>query len=251
VRKFYDANANGINDDGQLITGWKVRIQDNIDYIRFTPIDIFLDPDTYTVTEFAPLQTNWVATTSSPVVLTIGAGQEGTATFGNLCLGAGGGLTLGYWSNKNGQAAQFGTTAAATATLAFLSALNLRNADGSAFDPTTYAAFRTWLLGATATNMAYMLSAQLAAMKLNVRNGNVNAGALIYAPGTTSANALGFATVNAVMAEADGDLATNNVTTAAGPARTHQEALKNALDKANNSLTFVQATPCAFTFGDS
>jgi hypothetical protein len=251
VRKFYDANANGINDDGQLITGWKVRIQDNIDYIRFTPIDIFLDPDTYTVTEFAPLQTNWVATTSSPVVLTIGAGQEGTATFGNLCLGAGGGLTLGYWSNKNGQAAQFGTTAAATATLAFLSALNLRNADGSAFDPTTYAAFRTWLLGATATNMAYMLSAQLAAMKLNVRNGNVNAGALIYAPGTTSANALGFATVNAVMAEADGDLATNNVTTAAGPARTHQEALKNALDKANNNLTFVQATPCAFTFSDS
>src|SRR5215212_7063009 len=31
VIKFYDANANGINDDNQLITGWKVRIQDNID----------------------------------------------------------------------------------------------------------------------------------------------------------------------------------------------------------------------------
>ena len=26
------------------------------------------------------------------------------------------------------------------------------------------------------------------------------------------------------------------------------EALKNALDKANNNQTFVQATPCAFTF---
>src|SRR5215203_5972582 len=31
VRKFYDANANGLNDDGQLINGWKTRIQDNID----------------------------------------------------------------------------------------------------------------------------------------------------------------------------------------------------------------------------
>ena len=63
VRKFYDANANGINDDGQLITGWKIRIQDNIDYIRFTPVDIILDADTYYVTECTPLEKNWVATT--------------------------------------------------------------------------------------------------------------------------------------------------------------------------------------------
>jgi hypothetical protein len=57
--------------------------------------------------------------------------------------------------------------------------------------------------------MAYMLSAQLAAMELNVFNGFVNGNALIYAPGTTSANALGYASVNAVMAEANTDLATN------------------------------------------
>ena len=45
--------------------------------------------------------------------------------------------------------------------------------------------------------MAYMLSAQLAAMRLNVLNGLVNASALIYAPGTNSANpATGFATVD-------------------------------------------------------
>ena len=31
--------------------------------------------------------------------------------------------------------------------------------------------------------------------------------------------------------------------------RSYQEALKNALDAANNNRTFVQATPCVFTFG--
>ena len=51
--------------------------------------------------------------------------------------------------------------------------LNLRNADGSNFDPTTPAQVKTWLSKATATNMAYMLSAQLAAMALNVNNGKV------------------------------------------------------------------------------
>ena len=50
--------------------------------------------------------------------------------------------------------------------LALLAGLNLRNANGTDFNPTTYAAFRTWILAATATNMAYMLSAQLSAMDL-------------------------------------------------------------------------------------
>ena len=172
-----------------------------------------------------------------------------TGLFGNVCTGAGGGLTLGFWSNNNGKSAQFGNTTQANATLAFLTNLNLRNATGSNFDPTTYAGFRTWLLNATATNMAYMLSAQLAAMELNVRNGNVNGNQLIYAPGTTSA-VNGFATVNAVMAEANTELGTltGGLTVTAGAERTYQEALKNALDKANNNLTFVQSAPCAYSF---
>lgn len=37
-------------------------------------------------------------------------------------------------------------------------------------------------------------------------------------------------------------------TVASGATRTHQEALKNALDKANNNLDFVQAAPCPFSF---
>jgi hypothetical protein len=242
VLKFYDANANGINDDGQLITGWKVRIQDAIDLIRYTPANLTLDPDDYTVTEFDPVETNWIHTTPTSVDVTLAEDDEKTVEFGNVCLGAGGGKTRGFWSNKNGQA-RFGAD-----DLALMVSLNLRKADGSAFDPGNYAAFRTWLLSANATNMAYMLSAQLSAMELNVLNGLVNGSALIYAPGATSANALGFATVNALMAEANAELGLHGLTLDGSPYRAYQEALKNALDAGNNNLNFVQPVPCAFSF---
>jgi hypothetical protein len=155
--------------------------------------------------------------------------------FGNLCVGAGGGLTIGFWSNKNGQKLVGSTD------LAMLVDLNLRNADGSNFDPATYSAYRSWLLKAKATNMAYMLSAQLSGMELNVFNGKVSGSSLIYAPGTTSANASGFATVNAVMAEANTELGLHGLTKSGSAYRSYQEALKTALDRANNNLTFVQA----------
>jgi hypothetical protein len=244
VIKFYDANADGINNDGQLITGWKVRIQDDIDYIRYTPVTILVAPDDYIVTEFYPVETNWVPTTVNPVYVTLAAGDDKTVEFGNLCLGKGGGLTLGFWSNKNGQKL-FGSD-----DLALMVSLNLRNGDGTNFNPGNYAAFRTWLLSANATNMAYMLSAQLAAMELNVLNGKVAGGALIYAPGTNGANALGFASVSAVMTEANTELSLHSLTLSGSPYHAYQEALKNALDKANNNYTFVQPSPCPFTFGD-
>ena len=144
VLKFYDANANGDNDDGQLITGWKIRIEDTIDYVRYTPVTILVDPDDYTVTEFYPLETNWMPTTPNPVFITLGPGEEETVEFGNLCLSAGGGKTLGFWSNKNAQKL-FGAD-----DLALMVSLNLRTADGSDFDPTSYGEFRTWLLSAKA-----------------------------------------------------------------------------------------------------
>jgi hypothetical protein len=85
-------------------------------------------------------------------------------------------------------------------------------------------------------------------MAMNVHNGLVSGSALIYAPGTMSANALGFATVGAVLAEANTSLGANPSTPSGHPARAYQEALKNALDNANNNKTFVQATPCPFSF---
>jgi hypothetical protein len=243
VLKFYDANANGIDDDGQYLTGWEVNISDGlVPFDRFTPVNETMNPGTYTVYEYDPLAPSWHNTTPKTVEITLDSGDNITVEFGNLCLGAGGGRTLGFWSNKNGQALINSTD------LSFLSGLNLRNGDGTNFDPGTYAAFRTWILGAKATNMAYMLSAQLAAMELNVYNGIVDGNALIYAPGTSSANVLGYATVNAVMAEANTELGLHPVTTAGSLYRAYQEDLKDALDHANNNYTFVQPFPCVYTF---
>jgi hypothetical protein len=258
VAKFYDANANGFNDDAQPIVGWKVNIHDGIDFDRFTPVTMILDPDDYVVSEYHPIQANWFQTAGlldgvaqnpiNPVNVTLAADQNKTVTFGNLCVGAGGGLTLGFWSNKNGAKA---LSANSNAVLNGVLALNLRKADGGLLGSVNLATFQSWLLSANATNMANMLSAQLAAMKANVLNGNVVGTSLIYAPGTTSANSLGFATVNAIVAEANAELFLHGLTTSGGAQsafRSYQEALKNALDKANNNLNFVQGTPCPFSF---
>jgi hypothetical protein len=182
------------------------------------------------------------------VNITVHDGEDPTIEFGNLCLGAGGGLTLGFWSNKNGQA-RMNDGGSLCPELTLLNGLCLRDASGGDADfACNYTTFRNFLLGANATNMANMLSAQLAAMELNVEAGFVNAGSLIYAPGSASANSLGYATVGAVMAEAAAELCAHGYTPSGNAFRSYQESLKNALDKANNNLNFVQATPCPFTF---
>ena len=247
VRKCYDVNLTGNCDSysaSSFISGWKVNIRDGINNDRFTPVSIVVAaPDNYTVSEYDTIETNWIHT--SPTVVGpfhLNVGDTKTVDFANVCVGPGGGLTLGFWSNKNGQAL-FGAD-----DLALMVALNLRNANGSAFDPAGYSAFRTWLLNATATNMAYMLSAQLAAMELNVNNNFVNVNALVYAPGTSSANGFGFATVGALMLEANTELGVHGTALSGDAWRTYQESLKTALDNANNNKTFLQASPCAFSF---
>jgi hypothetical protein len=97
----------------------------------------------------------------------------------------------------------------------------------------------SWLLNANSTNMSYMLSAQAAAMSLNVFAGKVSGTALVCAPNTNSANAFGFATVSALMAEANTALGTDGYTPANDVNRGYQERLKNAIDRANNNLNFV------------
>jgi hypothetical protein len=253
ILKFYDANANGINDDGQLIAGWRMRIQDEIDYIRFTPVSIIVAPDDYVITESDPLETNWIHTTTNPVNITLGDGQTANVEFGNVCLGPGGGLTLGFWSNKNGQVTM-NDGGSDSSELQMLRDLNLRAQTGSPFDPTTYASFRTWLLNANATNMAYMLSAQLAAMELNVEAGKVSGSALVYAPCLRNTAANGdsdFISINNLMTAANNALGANGNTLAGSPDRAYQECLKTTLDKANNNQNFVQAQPCPFTFAES
>ena len=151
------------------------------------------------------------------------------------------GHTLGFWSNKNGQAL------IDSGDLQALRDLNLYTWPSTVFDPTTKAQVRTWLLNGTATNMAIMLSVQMAATVLNIRNGFVNSGAIVYAPGTNSADGNGFASLSALITEANTSLATNASVLSDNPERAHQEALKNAFDAANNNLNFLQAGPSTCT----
>src|SRR5690606_39231138 len=73
-------------------------------------------------------------------------GQVTHVNFGNVCLGMGGGKTLGFWSNPNGES-YFGND-----DLDLVVGLNLRDVAGNMFTPTNYTNFRNWLLGASATN---------------------------------------------------------------------------------------------------
>jgi hypothetical protein len=279
-KKYYDANADGQLGNGEVgISGWQIALTDSVNQTLTTDASgdfsvSDLAPDTYMLTERQATNsrcvTEVIASVStlvcSPIwvqsgntvdqsdvtgapgssvalsnfIYTVNLGDTGTVSglyFGNVCTGAGGGLTLGFWSNKNGQKL-FGSD-----DLALMVSLNLRNANGTDFNPGSYTQFRTWLLGAKATNMAYMLSAQLAAMELNVLNGKVSGGSLVYAPGATGANSSGFISINNLMAEANTELGLHGLTKSGSPYRAYQEALKTALDRANNNLNFVQSGP--------
>lgn len=259
VQKFYDANANGILDPGEMmLNGWQFQIMaaDNLSLVRYTPISVVVDPGMYTVLESNalepdPLHPVWIHTTATQVSLTLAAGETQTAIFGNVAIGKGGGLTLGFWSNKNGQGLFTNNTGGND--LQLMVSLNLRNANGSNFDPGSYSGFRTWLLNATATNMAYMLSAQLSAMELNVLNLKVSGSALVYAPqllpfAPAGLNSLGFISINDLMTDANVELGLHGLVLSGSPDRPCQEALKNVLDAANNDLIFVLATPPPFSF---
>ena len=204
------------------------------------------------MTECAPNEPNWVATTPTSVPVTLEADEKETVEFGNVCLGGGGGHTLGYWSNKNGKATLndapcMGSNCMAS-ELALLSSLCLRTAGGGDFDPMSYTELRTWLLEGNAVNMAYMLSVQLAAMQLNVEAGFVDGGALVYAPGVPGASMLGFISIDDLIAQANMALCADGDTPDGDANRATQEALKDALDAANNNQNFVQSTPCPFSF---
>lgn len=254
--KFYDTNTNGLHDqDEPVIAGWRIEKQPPSEAdVTFTGTNgqysFIVDPNSglYTISEVPPppgwypaTGAKWLNTTARSGEALVESSDVHGPDFGNVCLGPGGGMTLGFWSNNNGRALFGGDD------LALMVSLNLRNGAGAHFNPASYSQFRSWILSATATNMAYMLSAQMAAMQLNVYNGKVNGSALIYAPGTNSANGAGFATVNALLTEANTELGLHGLTVAAGATRTYQEALKNAFDKANNNKNFVQSGPCAFT----
>lgn len=261
--KFYDHNANGrfdnnrdaVQDPGEdwLLDGWMMTLQSLEQAVDSTALtsngSVIWDGLTpgidYTVEEGMPLQTNWVHSATiyvghdgTPVnpagPLTVEPDETTSVLFGNYCTIPSNGRTLGFWSNKNGQ------SLIGNDDIAVLIALNLRNADGSHFDPATKTGYRTWLLNGNAVNMAYMLSVQLSAMRLNVLNFFVN-GEGYYVPAGM--------TVNQLIATADAALASDGETFADDPAnRADQERLKNWLDELNNGAGLLSPTACAYTF---
>jgi hypothetical protein len=259
VIKFYDTNTNGIKDPTDVeITGWEVIIGAQATFpsiveTKLTPATIIVSPGCYTAQEGDA--TGWIHTTAKIDSKQVLVGGTATISFGNVCLGPGGGLTLGFWSNKNGQA-----LINSTDLQHLRDDFKLRNADGSEFNPTTNAQVKSFLLGATATNMANMLSAQLIAMYLNVAHGGVNGNALILAgsnPGgcNVPVNGNGFITVNALIADAAAELAVSGSVLSGNPERACMEFKKTALDRANNNLNFVQGpgvcpVPTVFTYTD-
>jgi len=248
-KKFYDADLDGCQDAGEPgINGWNFGLDTDGDDVP----DLFavtagntpatggtftfanLGPGTYKVFELSGLSGTWVATTpeeSGPFVGSSGD-DVNAGVFGNVKLGAGGGHTIGFWGNKNGQ------DLIGADDLACLTGLNLRDANGNHFDPANKGAVKTWLRDANAVNMAYMLSAQLAAMKLNVHNGFVDGNDLVYAPGVNGA-VNGFISISALMAEANAALGADGYTPSGDVNRAYQEVLKNALDAANNNQIFL------------
>jgi hypothetical protein len=249
VKKFYDRNANGIWNSGEpLLSGWPMTLDPGgITKNTVSGQAIFVvAPGTYSITEGTPIQTNWYQ--SAPRVggvvvnpltgIHVYSYQTKTVKFGNYCKKPSGGKTPGFWSNKNGEATM-NDDGGNGPELQLLRDLNLVDADGNAFDPTTYGQFNTWLLDSTAVNMAYKLSSHLAAMSLNIEAGLVNGNSFYFPSGMT---------INALVAAANASLLANPYTPSGHPARDAQEALKNALDALNNGASVIPYTPCTRSF---
>jgi hypothetical protein len=256
--KYYDVNHNGQFDAGESpLPGWAIDWTDTVSGTEITdPSGLFevknLIEDTYTFTEeLGPA--GWIqtgntvdqstATAGSTVTLngdktyTVELASGGTVSglnFGNVCeVNNGNGLTLGFWSNKNGEKVLQGKD---PAWRELLNKSNLRQANGSLFVipggkfADAYKAFRTWILAATATNMSYMLSAQLAATQLDIAYNKLNGSDLVLDPNGN------WVSINQVVSDAIAFLATHGNTTAYGPDRTLAEAYKNIFDRLNNNV---------------
>jgi hypothetical protein len=317
--KFYDANVNGTQQPSEVtIPGVRVVVTINgvdQDYvvtgsdgcwsfpgvpqfaeysIRELPPLTGMEPTFYWV-QTAPAQDSngnrtYSGTADGPFTCggdpQVCVGQIGGNDFGDVCFGpASGGLTLGYWSNKNGQKTM--TTGMVDVTtypvsnpanlpvadnpspdgngmnndLAFLRRLNLINSslqkktgNTSPFNPTGYPDFNTWLLNGNAVNMAYMLSVQLSATSLDVRHKTLFDSQIVDA----SSLGLGLISIGSVRVSANEELIyinpsdptiTGANTYTGNPLREDEEILKNFLDGVNNNrLPFAQANPCPVVY---
>jgi hypothetical protein len=160
--------------------------------------------------------------------------------FGNVCAPRLNGLTMGYWSNKNGQG-----EITAKNLFGGLNGLHLVNASGTKV--TTFGstgAYSRWLLSADASNMAYMLSAQMSATYLNWKSTRIANVIIDNAPAILS----GFPAprdVETEIAYAQALITAYPVATSANVStavRAEMDRVKSLFDAINNALPLVQPT---------
>jgi hypothetical protein len=301
-----DANANGQQDTGESgLSGVTVKLLDaNGNELASTTTSgtggyLFsnLVPGSYKVQFVTP--TGYVATTANSGAdatdsdavggvtgtYTLTSGQSETtvdAGFKSSSTINPSGLTIGYYSNKNGQTDLTGSSTGSTLKTSIYTPLFGSCTAFFAKDATysvlvdgkgnflplsyfkTYANVRTFLLGATATNMANMLSAQLLGTVFNTMLGRVDAQTTVSVAAITivgSTNKMtsdmqtsltvkgtgvtgwtqvtttvgGRAVIQTALNAAVLQLKTNPNTIASGGNRLNQEALKNIFDAINNN----------------
>lgn len=262
VFKYYDNNGNGSHDAGELpLADWPMTISPSgspaTQLTSQTGFAIWtnLSQGTYTVQEGEPTEpSRWFNSdpgpnpteldgdlVNTPVTISayVARGSYVQIDFGNFCLAPSGGHTKGFWHNSNGHAAM-NDGGTIEPELALLRAKPLWDADGNPFDPTTFDALSAWLTNeSNAQNMANMLSAQYAAMLLNVEAGFVDPNDFYASFGGT---------IGELLADAEAALAADGYTPSGDPNRALQAQLKNYLDELNNGADVIPAVPCAYSF---
>lgn len=265
--KFFDLDQQGDKDAGEPgLSGWTIRLYKDGGLFATTVTDadgnyLFEDlgPGSYMVCEF--IGGGWTQTypaagggcteldeAANGHAFDAVSGEDRTALdFGNECFDVTGGMSMGFWSNKNGQALIDG------ADITELNNLNLKNDKGEDVILTNAASVKNFLTGSTsvnAKNMAFMLSGQLAATVLNVLNGKVDGSDLLYLPELlpfsaeladdgASISVLGFITVSDLIDAANEELGENPSSVSPHASRVYQEALKNALERINKNAEIV------------
>lgn len=262
VFKYYDGNGNGAYDAGELpLADWPMTISPSgspatqLTSQMGLAIWTNLSQGTYSVQEGEPTEpSSWfnsdpgpnpteldgdLVTTPVAIPTFVARGSYVQIDFGNFCLAPSGGFTKGFWHNQNGHAAM-NDGGTIEPELAMLRAEPLWDADGNAFDPTTFEQLSAWLTNeSNAKNMANMLSAQYAAMLLNVEAGFVDPNDFYIPYGGTIGDLLG---------DAHDALEADGYTPEGDPNRALQAELKTWLDELNNGAEVIPAVPCSYSF---
>jgi hypothetical protein len=262
VHKFVDINGDGIENGGDGgVAGIHIAVTldnngDSIADVTFTGVtddngdfaQTDIGPGCVVVTEdFSDSAFSWQNVSSSNTAFAGTSGRAQYTAFGNVVTSAGVAKTLGFWANNadktlgqiltlNNDLDAGGITSALYNSGAYTSGVN---------EFISFKAFRSWILGANAKNMAYMLSAQLAAAALNVGSGMASAYTLVkitaaqdvlISSATTLIGGNCVIQIRDVIAEA-------NVALAAPSAysKEYLDALKTILDNFNNMTNWYSA----------